>query len=645
MVGSKRIRILVLLSILLFIIGFFTLKDQLAGEVPLLYDLDHLAKFPGADEDFERWRAKQFKDKSKDPEMEGKVEIKEQNKQGSNDKQTTDNTESGQSVADEESKGKKEAEDSKVNKEEKASTGDKEEKVSQGKATDGSKKGSKNSKSESDSIDNYTGPKAPSKPHTYKVDQPNDKPPTPKVQKESPPVKGSEGGPGQPNDPEFNVDEAMDNLKQGKPKDNKPESKMDVPVIKPNDIPKPKTAEEPEDVKNPGKFLGTIEEVDESERAASIYEDKDDEELFKNFEQTTIGEIEHDDSEFNFRNLGEKIGIPDPKKFPEKVTKAPKDFVKVKDDFSTPISPMNFRIYSHNVKNGGHDDLVPGEERWEDRYMKIANSIKFNSHYNTIVTLQEVYKFQMLDLMNELNKFSSEKSPEWSYYGEGRIDGKDIGEFVPILYKNSEWELIQSDTIWLNKENERQSLEGWDAKYLRILSYVTLRHRDTNNYVNIFNTHLDHIGKGSRIGSARLILDKIKKINNWPSFLTGDLNLEKSEKTFLILSKSMVNARDHTTPFNVYGHTQSTVTGFEGEVIASGGQNIDYIFAPLYTSKITSQIDCSKVDKTKKRPQDMLYLRLDGFGMLHSKFDGVYMSDHRPLVADFHLEGKCQNSV
>lgn len=631
MVGTKRIRILILLSILLFIIAFFTLKDQFTGEVPLLYDLEHLAKFPGADEEFERWRAKQFKEKDPNEELEEKTEIKEQSNHGDEENKGSTNDDKVENKGDEEEKGGKPDEDE-VDKESKDS------KLTKSKG--------KGSKSESDSVDKYTGPKAPSKPHSYKIEKtPNNVPPPPQVQTQSPPVKGSEGGPGQPKDPEFNVDEAMDKLKQGESKGTKGESKMDIPVIKPNNIPKPKTSEEPEDPKNPGKFLGDINEVDESERAASIYADKDDEEAFKNFEKTTIGEIEHDDSEFNFRKPGEKIGIPDPNKFPEKVTKEPKEFVKVKDDFSTPISPMNFRIYSHNVKNGGHDDLVPGEERWEDRYMKIANSIKFNSHYNTIVTLQEVYKFQMLDLMTELNKFSPEKDPEWSYYGEGRIDGKDIGEFVPILYRNSEWELIQSDTIWLNEKNERQSLEGWDAKYLRILSYVTLRHRNSNNYVNVFNTHLDHIGRGSRIGAAKLILSKINKINKWPSFLTGDLNLEKAEKPFKILTKDLVSTRDHTTPFNTYGHTESTVTGFEGEVITSGGQNIDYIFSPFYTSKITSQVDCSKVDKTKNRPQDKLYLRLDGFGMLHSKFDGVYMSDHRPLVADFHLEGRCQNSV
>ncbi|EGW35635.1 uncharacterized protein SPAPADRAFT_147093 [Spathaspora passalidarum NRRL Y-27907] len=241
----------------------------------------------------------------------------------------------------------------------------------------------------------------------------------------------------------------------------------------------------------------------------------------------------------------------------------------------------------------------------------------------------------MLDIIKELNRYSD----DWDYYGAGRIDGEEIGEFVAIIYRKSEWDLVYSDTMWLNHKNPRMSIEGWDATYLRIVSYVTLKHKATNNYINVFNTHFDHIGINSQLGSANLILERIAQINQWPSFIVGDLNSEPKHDAYQLLRQHMADSARLTTPFNRYGHLRSTVTGFEGEVLVEGGQNIDYIFAPKYTSKIDMDPKCSTLNPNS--PENKIDLRLTGYGMLHSKFDGIYVSDHRPIVADFSMKGKC----
>lgn len=393
------------------------------------------------------------------------------------------------------------------------------------------------------------------------------------------------------------------------------------------------------------QYLGGTKEVDpeEMEINGSIYEEEGDEEILKNKENSKIGDVEHEDT-YGYNPKSKqgygRLGVPKPDKYgkglAKTVTTESKKYPDISKDL-TKIKPLNFRIYSHNVKNGGHEKLVPGEEPWNDRFRKITNSIKFNCQYNSIVTLQEVYKFQMLDIMDDLNKYSSEKTPEWSYYAAGRIDGDEIGEFVPILYKNSDWVRVFSDTIWLNDKNERMSLEGWDAKYLRILTYVTLKHKETGNYVNVFNTHLDHHGRESRIGSAEVIINKMKTINPWPSFLSGDLNCDPSDPAYSVLTNALVDTSKSVTPFNKYGHIKSTVTGFEGEALVGNGQNIDYIFGPSYTEKVNFTPTC----EAPKSGEDNLLLKVRYFGMLHSKFNGVYMSDHRPLVADFLFSNKC----
>lgn len=379
-----------------------------------------------------------------------------------------------------------------------------------------------------------------------------------------------------------------------------------------------------DDPKNPKGFLGDIQEVD-----------SDDERYAFSGEKPKVGapsrkglNVSPDTSRYN--------NFPVVKTENRPYAQVPLHFKERK------IVPLEFRIYSHNVKNGGHEVLGPGEEPWADRFGKIVASLRFNTARNSIVALQECYKFQLDDILADLNRFSPKGSPEWLAYGAGRIDGKEEGEYVPILYRNDDWDLVFSDTLWLNEKDPRSSLEGWDAKYLRIVSYVTLKHKQSGNFVNVFNSHFDHYGPVARVGSAQLIATKMDEINGWPSFLCGDLNAELNDKSYKYLSSKLRDLAKLATVYNSYGHLKLTVTGFGGEMLLGDGQNIDYIFAPKYAIKITQKPDCDayydkEKDKKKEPAAAHVFLQLRQFAMLHSKFNGLYMSDHRPIVADFLL--------
>lgn len=371
---------------------------------------------------------------------------------------------------------------------------------------------------------------------------------------------------------------------------------------------------EEEDTNIPDKYLGDTKQMSPDAIEASGEEQ---------IEETTIN----------------KLGVPTSEQF-EPVTIQQPSIPHIPTDFKN-IKPFGFRIYSHNIKNGGNHELLSGEQEWSQRLIPLVASIRFNTLVeDSIITLQEAYKYQVLDILKELNRHEPGK---WKYYGRGRIDGDEIGEFVPIFWKTNEWELIYSDTMWLNEKDPRSSLEGWDALYLRISSFITLKHKKTKNYLNIFNSHFDHIGVESQIGSSELILNKIKELNRWPSFLCGDLNLEPNSKPFKKLSQKMISSNELTTPFNKYGHSWSSVTGFEGEVLKKGGQNIDHIFAPKYATSIDKNPECNNYNNNNGDQLifDNINLQLYQFGMLHSKFNGRYMSDHRPIVADYVMSSKC----
>lgn len=288
------------------------------------------------------------------------------------------------------------------------------------------------------------------------------------------------------------------------------------------------------------------------------------------------------------------------------------------------------RFYSHNVKNGGDHKLTVGEPVWFIRKNMVVSSIRAHLAPNMVVALQEAQEFQIQDILKGLNALE-EPETQWRAYGGGRIDGKEQGEHVPFLVREHEFEVIYDDTFWLNEINTRRPLVGWDAKYPRIATYVTLKHKPSGYHFNFFNTHFDHKGSKARAESTQLLMDKMSSINDWPSFLCGDFNAKPKDGCYKKISKSYTDVHKITMTYNWYGHPDYTVTGFSGNYLKDA-KRIDYIFSPKDTIPALEEL-C-------KESKNGYSLQLKGYGMLHSKFGGVYMSDHRPLMADFVMK-KC----
>ncbi|KAI5965793.1 uncharacterized protein KGF55_001156 [Candida pseudojiufengensis] len=404
---------------------------------------------------------------------------------------------------------------------------------------------------------------------------------------------------------------------------------------------------EEEALKNPKKFLGDIKKMGKNERPS-----------YTNLKFSSIGRNPKDYLPLNDDNSQDLTFFESPIKKSQPKLNHDKIEINLKN-LDPHESFLNFRIYSHNVKNGnGITPLKNGEFKWEERLKDILASIRFNTIDNTIFTLQELYKFQVLDIIENLNTYKDNEDDQWEYYGVGRIDGDSMGEFVPIIYNSKEWEILHSDTFWLNEKDLYMSYEGWDAIYSRICSFIILQNKKSKLVINFFNTHFDHLGKLAKWGSAQLITEVIKQLtlqssNEWPTFLMGDFNsdLKDESKAILVIKELLRDSTSLTLPgINRYGHIKSTVTGFDGDILKNGGQNIDYIFTPKYCKKLDNKFikqnlkqNCQyqKFGTKNNKFQDNFDLILKQFGMLHSKFDGKYMSDHRPIVADFKIYPKC----
>lgn len=219
-------------------------------------------------------------------------------------------------------------------------------------------------------------------------------------------------------------------------------------------------------------------------------------------------------------------------------------------------------VLSYNIKYDNVNDTV---NNWNDRKGAMVDLL---NHYNpSIIGLQEVLHHQLSYLDEQLSDYSS--------IGVGRDDGKEKGEYSPILFNTKKYKLLQSETFWLSETPGKISV-GWDAAMERICTYGLFQDLKTGNKFLVFNTHFDHIGTVAREKSAELIVSKIHEINEnkLPVVLMGDLNLSPDEGPIQYLQNALTDGLA-VTQNKFYGPT-GTFSGYDQSKVLNN--RIDYIF-------------------------------------------------------------------
>jgi endonuclease/exonuclease/phosphatase family metal-dependent hydrolase len=273
---------------------------------------------------------------------------------------------------------------------------------------------------------------------------------------------------------------------------------------------------------------------------------------------------------------------------------------------------LPIRILTHNIRYATGDPFE-GEKPWSSRKQLILDELRYNTLHSpeSFICLQEVLHEQLVDLLVGLNS-----TDEWSYIGVGRDDGKQGGEYSPILFREKVWVVEQWKTVWLSETPEEPG-KGWDAGSVRIATVGIFKHVQSRKRVVGVCTHLDNAGEISRRESAKLILEVIGNFTSTgclssqrlPIFLAGDFNSEPSDEAYQLLnaSDSIIQDSEQLAIWR-YGNN-STYTGFGEE-----SSRIDFIFVG---------------------PRGRDDWETKGHSVLPNRFDDeVYSSDHRAVVVD-----------
>lgn len=272
--------------------------------------------------------------------------------------------------------------------------------------------------------------------------------------------------------------------------------------------------------------------------------------------------------------------------------------------FSSPLcvdiqAAEPLRVMSYNIRFDNPGDVA---NAWPLRRDMVARTLIF--HQTDLAGLQEVLKHQLSELQALL--------PGYRWFGVGRDDGGEKGEYVPIAYRSDRFDLKASGTFWLSETPDSAGSRGWDAALPRIVTWGHFHDRANDKDFFLFNTHYDHMGEEARRQSSLLLIRRSRELaQDQPCLLTGDFNSTRQDSAYrtLIQPGSGWQDSEFLSHSGHYGGTQS-FNAFHDRL--QPGYLIDFIFA--------------------KGPWQVTV-----HGVIAERWDGRFISDHYPVLMEAWL--------
>lgn len=185
-------------------------------------------------------------------------------------------------------------------------------------------------------------------------------------------------------------------------------------------------------------------------------------------------------------------------------------------------------------------------------------------------------------------------------------DDSLLSEGCPIFYNTSLYTLKNKGSFWLSETPEVMS-KDWGAAHYRICSYVILTDKVSNRDFVVFNTHLDHVSDEARIKGIGVVLDKIAQFGGLPAVIMGDLNALEGSQTYLSATEHFLDAQ------------YAAETTCQSHTYQNWGNPEKY-----------KRLDYFMISKTG--------FAVDAYDVVQPVHDGIYVSDHCPIVLKLTLE-------
>ncbi|HBM4311107.1 TPA: endonuclease/exonuclease/phosphatase family protein [Listeria innocua] len=250
-----------------------------------------------------------------------------------------------------------------------------------------------------------------------------------------------------------------------------------------------------------------------------------------------------------------------------------------------------FSVTTFNIR---FDDTSERKKSWELR--KTLTKSLLDKYQWDFMGVEEPLLPQMRDMKEML---------DWDYFGVGRDDGFEKGEFTAVFYNSARFRLLQEGRFWLSETPDVPSIHS-TAMFPRICVWGKFADSDGKQFY-IFNTHLDHISEEARLFASQLLLKKAAIIaEDSPIIILGDFNTAPNTTTYNFITKKYQDAQlISQTPI------KSPIGSFHD-------------FQPLRPENELEKIDYIFVSKE---------FRVHSYKTITDQVDGCSASDHFPVTA------------
>ena len=283
-------------------------------------------------------------------------------------------------------------------------------------------------------------------------------------------------------------------------------------------------------------------------------------------------------------------------------------------------APQDFRSLSFNIRYAAPASTF--ERPWSVRRPLVIQQLSNATSAATaagsipVIGLQEVLHQQLVDIKSGLGS-------SWAHLGTGRDDGKQAGEYVPILYQPGVLRLVASTQKWLSPTPDVPSFwpGAGSRRYVVVGVFEVLAGSAKGRRVLVANTHLDNASPTARVEGVKVALRTVRGVQaqfgaDLPVVLTGDFN-------------SVPGAGD------AYGTTVSD--GLVGDLytLAVPGQR----FGPegTFSGFNPNAEPNNRIDFVWLGPNASTTWAVRRYAVLNNVVGGVYISDHRAVQGDVTL--------
>lgn len=245
---------------------------------------------------------------------------------------------------------------------------------------------------------------------------------------------------------------------------------------------------------------------------------------------------------------------------------------------------------------------------WDERLVALKRTIEENDF--DIIGMQEPDTMMVNTLCKTL---------EGRYGWVGKVETSELTSsgFIPlnpIFYKVDRFEVLEQDIIWFA---HAPGTVGYDSWGMRLCNYAKFRDKKNGMEFYVFNSHFDHRGQEAKEYSSVVLLNKVMELaKGLPVVLTGDFNMDEKTPGYAKLVESdIVNDAMLALPASKRENAQyfSMANYRPKEKITKNGLHIDHVFYTPANSKVLS------------------------WKLILDSYDGVYGSDHLPIVIDWKI--------